>query len=134
MCSHRIIAILVTIIFWACSDTGVNPIDLQGTYQGTFTITHSTGLVQSGKVTFTFTDGRYTCVPETRYLPPSGAGSFVMGHNTISLTDTVPHTAEFDWTLILGGEFAVWSSGSHPILVQDDQKYQRHRTIDLIQD
>ena len=121
----------IPLVFWACSDLAGASSDLQGTFQGTFTITHSTGISESGKVTFTFSGDQYTCTPETQYLPPSGAGVFVVLGHSIWLTDTVAHTAEFDHTLILNGVFSVVYDGTHLSLVQDDVKYQRHRTIEL---
>jgi hypothetical protein len=118
-------------VLCACSDVAVTPSDLQGTFQGTFTITHSTGVSESGTVTFSFSGGQYTCIPETMYRPPSGAGLFALFNHAIWLTDTVAHTAEFDWTLILNGAFSVFYDGTHLVLEQDDAKFQRHRRIDL---
>ena len=123
--------VAISTVFWACSDLAGSSSDIQGTFQGTFTITHSTGVSESGIVTFTFSGGQYTCTPETQYLPPSGAGLFSRLDRTIWLKDTVAHTAEFDWTLILNGAFSVIYDGTHLVLAQNDVKYQRHRKIEL---
>ena len=131
MFCRRLFLAAMPSVFWACSDLAVNSPDLQGTFQGTFTITHSTGVSESGIVTFTFSGDQYTCTPETRYLPPSGAGLFAMLDHTISLTDTVPHTLEFDGSLVLNGVFSVFYNGTHLVLVQDDVKHKRHRRIEL---
>jgi len=123
--------IVLPLVFLACSDMALNPPEMEGSFEGTFTISHSTGLVETGSVTFTFIDNRYTCTPNTAFLPPSGSGTFVVEGNIICLADTVLHTAEFDWTLILTGEFSMLFDGTHMVLDQHDQKYHRHRRIDL---
>ncbi len=134
----RLASICATFLaFSACSDSS-SPSDpalflssLNGTYRGTFTITGKTGYAATGVVTFTFTADAYECHPETMYLPPAGAGKLTILLHTIVLRDTVPHTAEFDWTLILNGPFSYAFDGTHLVLVQDDETYQRHRVIDL---
>ncbi len=103
-----------------------------GIYEGTFIIVESDGKMYSGKVTFTFNKSTYTCVPEIRYLPPSGGGSFQTNKNKIMLEDKVIHTAEFDWTLILNGEFYFIYDGNKLILKQNDMNHNRYRDIELL--
>jgi hypothetical protein len=122
MFSRCLYVVVMSLIFWACSDLALNPSDLDGTFKGTFTITHTTGLGESGIVAFKFAGNQYTCIPEKVYLPPSGSGLFSIVHQTMRLTDTAIHTAEFDWTLILDGEFSISFDDSHLVLEQDDQK------------
>jgi hypothetical protein len=117
--------------FLSCSDLSTEPTSIDGTYRGTFTLTHGSGLVESGVVTISFLRGQYTCSPEQKYLPPSGSGLYVIVDDTIRLTDTALHTAEFDWTLILNGSFSFRLDGSHVVLSQQDSEHQRHRRIDL---
>jgi hypothetical protein len=125
--------IILALSLWSlgCSDLALNPSALDGAYRGTFTITNSEGVVQTGNVTFTFDGDQYSCAPETMYLPPSGAGSFQFAGHAIRLKDTVAHTAEFDWTLILNGDFSYTFDGVHLVLVQQDQEYQRYRRLEL---
>jgi hypothetical protein len=47
------------------------------------------------------------------------------------LKDTVMHTAEFDWTLILNGEFSMTLDGSRLVLEQYDAQHGRQRILDL---
>jgi hypothetical protein len=131
MLARRLIVPALSLLSFACSDLALNPSALDGTYRGTFAITNSKGVVQTGNVTFTFDGGQYSCTPETMYLPPSGAGSFQFVGHAIRLKDTVAHTAEFDWTLILNGDFSYTFDGVHLVLVQQDQEYQRHRRLEL---
>ena len=128
----RLLLILALCLgFWSCSDLSTGPTSIDGTYRGTFTVTHGSGLVESGVVTISFVGGQYTCSPEQKYLPPSGSGLYVIVADTIRLTDTAAHTAEFDWTLILNGSFSFQLNGSDVVLSQQDSEHQRYRRIDL---
>lgn len=115
----------------ACSDdSDVNSIT-DGAYVGTFTIVSANGHTQTGNVTFTFEGTSYSCLPEQPYLPPSGAGQFQTIREVLRFKDTVVHTAEFDWTLILNGDFQYTFDGSHLVLLQKDDQYHRLRNINL---
>lgn len=129
-CSHRL-AYITCLMLCACSDLAVSPSEFDGTFHGTFTLTNAEGVSETGVVTFTFSEGTYRCTSEKRYLPPGGGGTFKVIGQTLILDDNMMHTAEFDWTLILGGAFLYTYDGSHLLLTQDDLKYQRLRRIDL---
>lgn len=121
----------LTLVLAACSDLGIDATDIDGFYNGTFAFTESNGHTETGSVIFTFEGNRYSCTPQRRYLPPGGAGVFIRSGRKVTLKDTVGHTAEFDWTLILYGEFFVTYDGSHLVLRQNDVQSQRYRVIDL---
>lgn len=121
----------MSLMLSACSDLALDPSSLDGTFSGTFTIINNEGIVETGTVTFTFNGDRYSCTPERPYLPPSGAGFLELSGQTMVLKDTVPHTAEFDWTLILNGAFSLTYDGLHLVLKQKDQEYGRQRMINL---
>lgn len=130
---ERAVAVaLLCLICFGCDDDPLNLGIREGVYTGVFTIRESDGTEQSGGVTFTFTAHTYSCVPDERYLPPSGAGTYRTYNNTLVLTDMVAiHTAEFDLTQILGGEFSFSFDGRTLTLGQNDKKYNRVRTIVL---
>jgi hypothetical protein len=125
------VALILILFFSACEEEGITLPLRNGTYVGTFSIKRDDGAVQAGGVTFTFRGNTYSCIPENLYLPPSGAGSYRLSGNTLTLTDTARHTAEFDWTLILNGDFTYSFDGNILTLIQDDIKYRRYRTIEL---
>ncbi len=103
----------------------------EGNYSGTFIIVESDGQTLTGNVNFSFINNQYSVIPETRYLPPVGAGKYKINLNVINITDTVPHTAEFDWTLILNGNFEFSYNDQVLTLKQNDIKHNRKRTISL---
>jgi len=92
------------------------------------------GTTQAGGAIFRFRTNTYSSTPEKLYLPPSGAGSYRLNGNTLTLTDTVPHTADFDRSLILNGDFTYFNDANKITLTQDDTKYRRYRTIELTLD
>ena len=128
----RFVIVVISLAFYSgCDDSGYTLPFRDGTYIGTFSIRNQDGSEQSGGATFTFRDGSYSCIPEERYLPPSGAGSFAVHGTIVTLTDNVAHTAEFDWTLILNGDFVYAFDGKTLTLTQDDTKFHRFRTIKI---
>jgi hypothetical protein len=129
------VAMILVLTCMAC-DQGENPIQPLriGDYVGTFSIRSEDGTTQAGLVILRFRAKTYSCTPERLYLPPSGAGTYRLTGNTLTLTDTTAHTAEFDWTLILNGDFAYFNDGHKITLTQDDTKYRRYRSIELTLD
>jgi hypothetical protein len=129
-----LILLFALILLHGCTDATMDiskttPPD-KGTYTGTFAFTEG-GMTSSGGVTFLFTDTSYTCVPEKPFLPPAGGGAYSVEKNIITLTDHAPHTANFDWTLILNGDFEFTSEGTALTLTQADAQHNRFRKIEM---
>lgn len=128
------IIFVILLLIVGCKDkstdsTTINAIEA-GKYNGVFTFTEN-GETAIGNVEFTFTDTSYKCVPVKKYLPPVGEGKYEIQKDKIILTDMMIHTAEFDWTLILGGEFDFIKNGNTVVLVQEDKERNRFRKIEL---
>ena len=130
-----IILFSFTIILFGCQSTdlwddprhNIEP----GNYYGIFIFTEN-GNTSQGNVRFTFTCDSYTCVPETQYLPPTGGGSYKIINEKIILKDLVPHTAEFDPSLILNGDFLFIKNNKTIVLMQEDKIRNRSRYLELI--
>ncbi len=125
-----------SLLFAACNITGPSSnVSIQpGIYEGIFSITYFAGTDSSSNVksqtTFTFNDtGWYTCRGNLTYTPPAGGGEYKLVNGLLQLKDLVPHTAEFDWSLILGGYFDITQSGTTLTLTQNDKKHARYRHI-----
>ena len=114
------------------------PPEIQGVYKGTYSRTEyfATDSVSTreGPATFKFTGTDYSCYGEEFYLPPGGAGEYTISDSKIILIDLVGHTAEFDWSLILNGEFDYSFDGKNLILTQHDTKRGRFHRATLIKE
>lgn len=106
-----------------------DPVDLEGTYCGTFNLTSPAG-TETGAVRFSFDDGRYSVDGEQRYLPPRGGGTYEV-EDKIVLRDDMRHTAEFDWTLILKGAFNYEIEDGTLTMTQRREEQGRYRKIVL---
>lgn len=130
----QIIVFTIILLFAGCETLDFSEDTIQnieaGNYSGIFIFTQKNNVSQ-GKVKFTFTDNSYTCIPETQYLPPRGGGKYEIKSERILLTDLFSHTAEFDPSLILNGEFLYVRNNETIILIQKDKKRGRQRYIEL---
>ena len=108
-----------------------------GEYEGTYSRTshHQVNdLVisfEQGKVYFKFTGKTYSCSGEQEYLPPSGHGEYKVVDNKLILTDKAYRTANFDWTLVLNGEFDCTHKEGTLKLQQYNEKTNRYHKIVL---
>ncbi len=83
-------------------------IELNGTYEGTFTVEYSNGgLIQSNPVTVTFSDSTYVSTVGDNRFPAGGSGNYELGINSVIFSDANIWTADFDWNLILNGEYSL---------------------------
>lgn len=98
------------ILLSGCSESEEVPglIELSGTYEGTFTVEYSNGgLSQSNPVTVSFSDNTFASTVGENRFPAGGSGKYELGVNSIIFTDDNIWTADFDWNLVLNGEYSV---------------------------
>ena len=102
----------------------------EGIYQGTFSITENfstdSAETRSGFAQFIFDDSTYSCYGSF----PTGGGAFYIDIDSLILRDQVPHTADFDWSLILNGAYLYRYDGSKLYLRQLD-RFNRFREMFL---
>lgn len=110
------IALLLTSVIVACDDDTMNIDTISGTYQGTFGRSHPNAKFESSEVTLTFRDNGFTGTSEKSRYPAICHGSFEVNGNTITFTDSCIWTADFDWSLILSGDFEASTNGKELIL------------------
>lgn len=77
--------------------------ELSGTFMGTFS---RTGMDTSG-VTLEFNENSFQGQTIQPRYPAICRGSFVLHESTITFTDSCVWTADFDWTLILNGNYNI---------------------------
>ena len=95
---------------------------LNGTYTGNF---HRTGMDTVG-ISITFTDNKFTGYSARQKYPAICQGSWETSGSTITFTDSCNWTADFDWTLIL--------NGNYNFSVQADNKIRIWRLTGAIKD
>jgi hypothetical protein len=103
--------ISVLLMFIACDKAAVeNPENttLSGRYIGIF---HRTGM-DTVRVAFLFTENRFEGSSERSNYPAICAGTFSQLGNTINFADSCSWTANFDWSLILKGEYNISFQGN----------------------
>ncbi|QED36808.1 hypothetical protein FK178_03370 [Antarcticibacterium arcticum] len=95
------ILFLLATISISCTNDGDNPeTKIDGNYSGIFERNGTTSNVE-----LTFTNGTFTGQTEVEKFPAICKGTYSISGNKITFYNTCPWTAEFDWTLILSGEW-----------------------------
>ena len=82
----------------------------EGTYSGTFTVTYSSGK-QTGTVKLILENGMYLCSGNADFIPAGGFGTYSIKNDVIVFVDENFWTANFDWNLILKGEYGYSFNG-----------------------
>jgi heat shock protein HslJ len=106
----------------------------EATWQGTFTVTYSTtpfpGLspIESGAVTVSLTDGKYTSTGNTNHVPTAGSGIYTVSGNKFTFESNEIYSADFDAGLILAGEYIYTLSPDQLVL----RKYTPTGTYEYI--
>jgi len=77
---------------------------IEGTYSGTFTATYNS-VTYSGATIVKLENGKYTCAGNPDRIPAGGSGTYSIKGNKITFRDENVWTAEFNWRLILNGEY-----------------------------
>lgn len=91
--------------------------ELNGEYHGTFIVQYSDNdEAYTNPVTVSFSGDKYSTTIGENRLPAGGSGTFEVTANTIIFHDENFWTADFDWNLILSGEYAVSESNTTIIL------------------
>lgn len=110
-----IILSIVTLIL-GCKKDNLNIKD--GTYKGTFTVTYSSG-TQTGQTTLELKNGKFTCSGNSNRIPAGGSGTFSSDNGKITFNDKNAWTADFDWNLILSGNYDYTFDGKKLIFSAD---------------
>lgn len=102
------ILLMLTILFTlpACTDK-LTANALNGTFEGEFLYrSPEGGSVRSAKTNVSFSDNNYSSLGNANYIPAGGSGTFeIQKENILKFEDKNIWTANFDWLLILNGNY-----------------------------
>ncbi|MAW96565.1 MULTISPECIES: hypothetical protein [unclassified Leeuwenhoekiella] len=111
--------ILLTSNLNSCSDQDLDDSVPAGEYSGTFEVTYPDGTIHDGPVTVTFNTGNtYSATGNEDYYPAGGSGSYSIADNIFTFKDENFWTANFDWGLILSGEYTYTYKNKQLILTK----------------
>lgn len=117
------------LLFSSCKKTAKTSI-AEGTYSGTFKVTYNTG-TQTGPVTVDLINSNYNCSYNLNKIPAGGSGSYSYTNDKITFSDQGIWTADFDWGLVLGGEYNYSLSENSLIIWKDINGIPRYE-YDLV--
>lgn len=99
----------------SCSSDDV-PKELEGTYEGIFTVEYNDGESISNPVEVSLINGKFTSSTGPNRYPAGGNGTYEVESASITFVDEGFWTADFDWNLILNGNYSYSFSGSELVL------------------
>ncbi len=100
----KIILSFVIILGLGCSKSTTNHNVLEGTYKGTFK--RNTSSVVSN-VTINLSGINFSGTSDVSRYPAISMGNYQLLNDTIQFNDASIWTADFDWRLILNGEYKI---------------------------
>ncbi|MBS4070777.1 MAG: hypothetical protein KGZ90_05585 [Algoriphagus sp.] len=108
-----IISFIIALLFSSCNeeDGQLENRFEEGTYRGTFIRNWPSGQSNTATITMTFEDNKWSGSSNIPKFPALCRGTYSITGNKITFQNECPWTAEFDWSLILSGEFTLEKSG-----------------------
>ncbi|MGM9479411.1 hypothetical protein ACS5PU_23515 [Pedobacter sp. GSP4] len=107
--------VFVMLLFFGCKKpTNVDRL-IDGNYTGVLVVTNSAKAVPSTyPITISLKNGRFNITPtgNTSLKPSGGSGSYSFKNGTAHFADENVWTADFDWNLILNGEYEIQSNAT----------------------
>lgn len=115
--------ILMATLLLSCNKDELNITD--GTYKGTFTVTYSSGK-KTGQTTLNLNNGKFSCSGNSNRVPAGGSGTFSLDNNKITFNDENFWSADFDWNLILNGQYDYTFNGKKIKISADKNSVGRY--------
>jgi len=102
-----------------------------GVYTGTFQRQLAFGGGDTAKVTLTFSSNTWTGFSDKPHYPALCNGTYVIDRQKIIFTNECVWTADFDGSLILGGEYTFTLDGNKLGIIRDDRGPSRDTYVDI---
>jgi hypothetical protein len=110
--------LLIAIIAVPACETDLDKLP-DGSYTGTFQRQSPSGSGEIANVTITFSSNSWTGQSDKDKYPALCHGTYKLDNTKIIFTNDCPWTAEFDWSLILSGEYTFELRGEHLEIIRD---------------
>ncbi|MGB0524461.1 MAG: hypothetical protein ACPGJS_15930 [Flammeovirgaceae bacterium] len=106
------LAVLLVIGLISCNEQDISPNALDGIYTGTFSVIQGND-TQSTSVELEFEHGTFHGTSAQKNHPAIGTGAFRLDSDGIEFTNASFWTGDFDWNLILNGDYQIKIDGQH---------------------
>lgn len=129
------LSLLFSLLFFGCDDKLSSE---ETVYSGTFTVTYTnedgTQRTRSGPVKLELRqDGKYFCSGNSDCIPAGGSGTYSLKGGEIIFNDENFWTADFDWNLILNGEYTFTMEGKR-LHLSANKNNVGHYAYDLVRE
>jgi hypothetical protein len=113
----------LTIFLSSCdkTDRGIK----EGIYKGIFSAVNSSG-TEKWQTTIELNNGKYFCLSDSNEMPACGSGTYTFDKKKIIFNDENFWTANFDWNLILNGEYQYTFDGEKLEISSDKKKVGKY--------
>lgn len=109
------ILLFALILSFGCKKSKNVDILMDGNYTGVFVITNSVRSVpETRPIAIKLKEGKFNIAPNanSNLKPSGGKGTYTFKNGIAQFTDEGVWTADFDWGMILNGEYDIRSSGT----------------------
>ncbi|MNS38540.1 hypothetical protein D3C72_707900 [compost metagenome] len=121
-----LIVFVAVVSFIACSKKEENRVE-EGSYSGDFKVSYGS-TVHTGKTSLTIEGNRFSSTTGANRFPAGGSGSCTINLGKMAFADQNYWTADFDWGLILSGEYEYSFDGKN-LNLKKEVKYDGGSTI-----
>jgi hypothetical protein len=106
------ILLFAMILSLSCKKPTTVDVLLDGNYTGVLVITNSVKSVpETRPISISLKDGKFNITTSAELKPSGGRGTYTFKNGIGYFTDEDIRTADFDWNMILNGEYNIRSSG-----------------------
>ena len=107
------ILLFTTALLFSCKKPNKVDIVNDGNYTGVLVVTNSVKSVpDTYPITVSLKDGRFNITYQKTFKPSAGVGSYTFKNGIASFADEGIWTADFDWGLLLNGEYDIKSNAT----------------------
>jgi hypothetical protein len=128
------LAMVALVSFASCKKDKSDVEIPSGTYKGTFARVGAARWEPPAEVTLTFNGNQYAGQATAQYYPAVCNGTFSVSGNSANFKNACFWTANFDWTLVLDGDYEIETRGdslfitrSYPGTILQIDKYKLKR-------